>query len=53
MSTHKICFRGEIRKLFLAYRIRISANYTSASKSYLTQPYPSRGKNKNQEFSRV
>ena len=27
---------------FLAYRINISANYTGASKSYLSHPYPSR-----------
>ena len=39
--------------LFIAYRIRISVNYTGASKSYLTHPYPSHGKDKNREFSRV
>ena len=37
----------------LAYRIRISASYIGASKSYLTHPYPSRGKDKTREFSRV
>ena len=35
---------------FLAYQIRISANYTGASKSYLTHPYPSRGKDKIENF---
>ena len=37
----------------LAYRIGISANYSGASNSYLTHPYPSRGKDKNREFSRA
>ena len=41
-----------IDSYILAYRIRISANSTGASKSYLTHPYPFRGKDKNQEFSR-
>ena len=38
-----------LKKYFLAYCIRISAKYTSASKSYLTHPYPSleNGKIKN------
>ena len=39
--------------VFLAYQIRISTNYTGASKSYLTDPYPSQGKDKNWEFSHV
>ena len=39
-----------VRIIILAYRIRISASYTGASKSYLTYPYPSRGKDKNREF---
>ena len=38
---------------FLAYHIRISANYTGASKSYLTRSYASLGKDKNREFSCV
>ena len=37
----------------LAYWIRISANYIIAGKSYLTHPYPSCGKDKNRECSRV
>ena len=44
-------FTLSIGKPFLAYRIRISASYTSASKSYLTHPYLSSGKDKNLAFS--
>ena len=36
-----------------AHRIMISANYIVASASYLTHPYPPRGKDTNREFSRV
>ena len=39
-----------IDSYMLAYRIRISANYTGASKSYLIHLYPSRGKDKNRAF---
>ena len=35
----------------LTYRIRISASYTGASTSYLTHPYPSRGKEKSRTFT--
>ena len=48
---HELYFYGI--HVILAYRTKISLNYTGASKFYLTHPYPSRGKDKNREFSRV
>ena len=42
------CFFQDIPDTFFrAYRIRISENYTGASKTDLTHPYPSLGKDKN------
>ena len=41
---HMFLFSGNEGLVFLAYRIKNSANYTGASKSYLTHPHPSRGK---------
>ena len=45
--------RDRISHFILAYRIKVSANYTGAGKSYLTHAYPSLGKDKNRVFSRV
>ena len=40
------------RKLFLAYQTRVSSIFTSADKSYLTYPYPTRGMDKKQITTR-
>ena len=36
-------FKGCLEYFFLAYPTRLSAIFTSADKSYLTYPYPTRG----------
>ena len=46
MSTHNVCFYGEIKKKSLNFHqipSLFSAIFTGADKSYLTYPYPTRG----------